>query len=149
MFDALSRLFTRPDQAERDPPDPKLAVAALLVHLTAVDGEVTDQECAKLRALLKERYELTDQEVADLVALATRKDHESVDYYAFTASLAQLEEAERLEIIRMMWEVVFTDAENHELEDNMVWRVAELIHVPARQRTILRNKVRRRMAGDS
>lgn len=147
MFDALSRLLTRPAETERQPPDPKLAVAALLVHLTAVDGEVTDAECATLRALLKERYDLTDREVADLVALATRKDRESVDYYAFTASLAQLEEVERIKIIEMMWELVFADAENHEMEDNMVWRVAELIHVPARQRTILRNKVRRRKSG--
>ncbi len=148
MFDALSRLFTRSAETESEPPDPRLAVAALLVHLTAVDGEVTDAECATLRALLQERYDLTERQVAELIALATRKDRESVDYYAFTASLARLEETERLEIIRMMWELVFADAENHELEDNMVWRVAELIHVPARQRTILRNKVRRQVAGD-
>jgi uncharacterized tellurite resistance protein B-like protein len=148
MFDALSRLFTRPDQAEHEPPDPQLAVAALLVHLTAVDGEVTDEECAKLRILLQERYDLTESQVAELIALATRKDRESVDYYAFTASLARLEEAERLRIIEMMWELVFADAEDHELEDNMVWRVAELIHISARQRTVLRARVRRRVTGE-
>ena len=27
----------------------------------------------------------------------------------------------------MMWQVVFADKDNHELEDNMVWRIAELI----------------------
>lgn len=143
MFDALSRLLRPAEDAAPEPPDPRLAVAALLVHLTAVDGEVTDAECATLREVLKKRYELSDHEVGELIALATRRDHESVDYYKFTASLAQLEEAERVEIIRMMWELVFADDENHEMEDNMVWRVAELIHVPARQRTILRNQVRR------
>ena len=43
----------------------------------------------------------------------------------------------------MMWNVVFVDDTNHELEDNMVWRVAELIGVSSRQRTILRNQARR------
>jgi uncharacterized tellurite resistance protein B-like protein len=38
----------------------------------------------------------------------------------------------------MMWQVVFADRKNHELEDNMVWRIAELIGVSTRDRTILR-----------
>jgi uncharacterized tellurite resistance protein B-like protein len=37
--------------------------------------------------------------------------------------------------------VVFADKQNHELEDNMVWRIAELIGVSGRDRTILRNQV--------
>jgi uncharacterized tellurite resistance protein B-like protein len=43
--------------------------------------------------------------------------------------------------------VVFADKKNHELEDNMVWRIAELIGVSARQRTILRNQMARGEAG--
>ena len=43
----------------------------------------------------------------------------------------------------MMWTVVFSDKKNHELEDNMVWRIAELIGVSSRDRTILRNQVGR------
>jgi uncharacterized tellurite resistance protein B-like protein len=39
--------------------------------------------------------------------------------------------------------VVFADNQNHELEDNMVWRIAELIGVSARQRTVLRNQMAR------
>ena len=146
MFDAISRLFARPGTDAAAPLDPQLAVAALLVHLTAVDGEVTDGERQVVVRLLKQRFALSDHEVAELVALATHRDQEAVDYYQFTAALSQLDEAERVEIIRMMWELVFADAENHEMEDNMVWRVAELIHVPARQRTILRNKAKRAAA---
>ena len=54
----------------------------------------------------------------------------------------QLEVEEKHAIINMMWQVVFVDQHNHELEDNMVWRVAELIGVSARERTMLRAEVR-------
>jgi uncharacterized tellurite resistance protein B-like protein len=64
-----------------------------------------------------------------------------VDFYHFTSAISSLPDEEKIEIIRMMWQVVFADHRNHELEDNMVWRIAELIHVPARQRTILRNQM--------
>ncbi|MEX0628684.1 MAG: TerB family tellurite resistance protein [Cucumibacter sp.] len=143
MFDAISRLFARQTNEPEGPLEPKLAVAALLVHLTAVDGTIGEDEREAVKRLLKERYDLTGAEVMALVALATRRDHESVDYYQFTAALSRLEEDERIAIIRTMWELVFTDARNHELEDNMVWRVAELIGISARQRTLLRNEVKR------
>ena len=75
---------------------------------------------------------------------AQKRDAESVDFYKFTSGLTQLDMGDRIEIIRMMWSVVFADRKNHELEDNMVWRIAELIGVSSRDRTILRNQIRGR-----
>jgi uncharacterized tellurite resistance protein B-like protein len=140
MFEAISRLFTQPQPTDQRH-EPKLAVAALLVHLAAVDGSVKDEEREAVKAALMDYYALEETEVDALIADATRRDSEAVDFYRFTSSLTALEEAERIEIIRMMWQVVFADKKNHELEDNMVWRIAELIGVSARQRTILRNQM--------
>jgi len=144
MFDAITKLFGgKSDDGEADPMlDPKLCSAALLVHLSAVDGEVSDSERKTIERILTDEYQLTNAEVADLVVLATQKDHEAVDFYAFTSTLNKLESEDKLNLIRMMWQVVFADSENHELEDNMVWRVAELIGVSSRDRTILRAEVR-------
>lgn len=141
MFDALSRLFAapKPDDA---PMDAKLAAAALLVHLSAIDGVVTNDEQKMIAGVLQDHFELDEHEVEKLVIEATRRDKDAIDFYQFTATLSKLEEEERINIIRLMWQVVFTDNQNHELEDNMVWRVAELIGVSARQRTILRNQVK-------
>jgi uncharacterized tellurite resistance protein B-like protein len=140
MFEAISRLFSKPKTAT-SAHDPKLAVAALLVHLAAVDGAVKDEERAALKSALTDYYELDEAEVETLIAEATRRDSEAVDFYRFTSALSTLDDNERIEIVRMMWQVVFADRKNHELEDNMVWRIAELIGVPARQRTILRNQM--------
>jgi len=142
MFDALSRLFAPTDDTPQGI-EPRLAVAALLVHLAAVDGAVKPAERAVITGALQDHYGLTEDEVARLVAEATRHDAESVDFYRFTSPIADLPDAEKLEIIRMMWQVVFADDKNHELEDNMVWRIAELIHVSARDRTVLRSQMAR------
>jgi uncharacterized tellurite resistance protein B-like protein len=142
MFDALTRLFARPEP-ETLGHDPKLSVAALLVHLAAVDGQVSAEEKTTIRKGLADTYGLNEAEVDSLVAEATRKDAEAVDFYRFTSGLSTLELEEKLEIIEMMWRIVFTDATNHELEDNMVWRVAELIGVSSRDRTVLRSRIAR------
>ncbi|MGJ8529457.1 TerB family tellurite resistance protein [Maritalea sp.] len=151
MFDAITRLLGVKTDGDMEDPllDPKLCAAALLVHLSAVDGQVSDDERKTIEKTLIENYQLSTAEVADLVVLATQKDQEAVDFYAFTATLNKLELDEKLNIIRMMWEVVFADNQNHELEDNMVWRVAELIGVSSRDRTVLRAQVRGETQSDS
>ncbi|MBN9307752.1 MAG: TerB family tellurite resistance protein [Devosia sp.] len=142
MFDALRSIFSRPD-ATMLSMEPKLAVAALLVHLAAIDGQVTEAERQALESTLMDYYGLNEGEVKKLIVEATRQDQESVDFYRFTSALTSLDNGEKLEIIRMMWQVVFADRRNHELEDNMVWRIAELIGVSARDRTVLRSQMAR------
>lgn len=142
MFETLRSIFQRPDATVLSM-EPKLATAALLVHLAAIDGTVSELERKALRGTLMDYYELSEAEVERLIAEATRRDQESVDFYRFTSALSSLDEAEKLEIIRMMWQVVFADKKNHELEDNMVWRIAELIGVSARDRTLLRTQMSR------
>ena len=140
MFEAITRLFQKPDDA-LSANDPKLAVAALLVHLAAVDGQVKDEERKAIKGALQDHYELDEAAVDRLVKEASLRDAESVDFYKFTSALSSLDNEDRIEIIRMMWTVVFADKSNHELEDNMVWRIAELIGVSARDRTVLRNQI--------
>ncbi|WP_428688058.1 TerB family tellurite resistance protein, partial [Roseibium sp.] len=69
-------------------------------------------------------------------------DEEAVDLYGFTSVLKRTtDEAERLAIVEMMWEIVYADGHVHEFEDNTIWRVAELLGVSTRDRMSLRHKV--------
>jgi uncharacterized tellurite resistance protein B-like protein len=142
MFDAITRLFSQPERDDRQF-EPRVAVAALLVHLAAVDGSINAEERKAITGALQDHYGLDEGEVAKLVAEATRRDADAVDFYTFTSALSSLEQEDRVEVVRMMWQVVFADKKNHELEDNMVWRIAELIGVSARQRTVMRNQMAR------
>ncbi|KFC68596.1 Tellurite resistance protein TerB [Devosia sp. LC5] len=140
MFEAITRLFNKPENALSDH-DPKLAVAALLVHLASVDGQANEAERRAIKGALMDYYSLDEAAVDQLMEQAALRDAEAVDFYKFTSALSSLEAKDRIEIVRMMWMVVFADSKNHELEDNMVWRVAELIGVSSRDRTILRNQI--------
>ena len=140
MFEAITRLFNRPETG-LDKNDPRLSVAALLVHLAAVDGQMKDAERTAIKGALQEHYDLDEATVDKLVKDAALRDAEAVDFYTFTAAITQLEMEDRIEIVRMMWMVVFADKKNHELEDNMVWRIAELIGVSGRDRNVLRNQI--------
>jgi uncharacterized tellurite resistance protein B-like protein len=115
--------------------DPRIAAAALLFHVMNADGVRHDEEWRRIRELLAEAYDLTETEIDELAQAGEAADLEAVDLYQFTSVLKRHLDAEaRIEFIRVMWEVVFADGELHELEDNTLWRVAELIGVDRRDR---------------
>ncbi len=150
MFQNLKTLFSELTHSPSDEPafaanDYRLAVAALLVHMIAVDGTVTNDERTHLLTVLKTYYELGDDEAATLVAAARERDEEAVDLYGFTSLLKrQLDEDGRRKVVEMMWDIAFADGTLHEFEDNTIWRVAELLGISSRDRIALRQKVEAR-----
>ena len=149
MLNALRRFISDmsiPDAPPRSD-DERLAAAALLVHIMNIDGTVSREECRKLSELVKDRFELSKEEADKLIDAATIADRNAVDLYGFTTVLkAKLDEAGRSRVIEMMWEMVFADGEVHEFEDNVVWRVAELLGVPTRDRIRMKQLARGRVA---
>lgn len=147
MFDLLKKFIadtaSRPDDdttfAETDY---RLATAALLIHVANVDGKVDAAERMRLREVIEERFGLDDAATSRLIARAEASDKEAVDFFHFTNVLKRsLDEAGRQKIIEMMWDVVFADGDVTEFEENVVWRVAELLGVSTRDRVMLRQKV--------
>lgn len=122
--------------------DKKLAAAALMVHVIAADGIITQDEEDRFNAVLKEHYTVTDAETETLFNAAKLAQNDAVDIYRFTSILKnEMDESERLALVEDLWEMVYADGEVHEFEDNVVWRVAELIGIQARERMVLKQRV--------
>lgn len=147
MLDAirtfLSEMSGSAEKKEFGDYDYRLAAAALLFHVIAVDGVVSQQERDKLAEVLMRRYELDRQGVQKLIAAAETADNEAIDLYGFTHILKQhLDAAGRRRIVELMWTLVYADGSAHEFEDNVVWRVAELLGVSSQERIHLKQVVR-------
>jgi uncharacterized tellurite resistance protein B-like protein len=96
----------------------------------------------KLRSVLKQAFTLDDAATEELIAKATAAEQESVDLYHFTHALNRaLDEPGRARVIEMMWEIVYADGRRDELEDNLLWRAADLLGVSARERIDLRRRI--------
>jgi uncharacterized tellurite resistance protein B-like protein len=147
MFEAFRHFIAEFSDGARHPnefadDDYRLAAAAMLVHAAAIDGELSQAERDKLHAVIKERFDLDDAATDALVSQATEAEHEAVDLYHFTSLLNRsLNEAGRARIVEMMWEIVYADGERDELEDNLIWRAADLLGVSPQERIELRRRV--------
>ena len=123
--------------------DPHVAAAALMMFVIDADGLRTEAERARLREALAEAYGLAGAALDSVVSAGEAAHREAVDLFAFTSVLNRgLDEAAKAEFVCILWEIVYADGELHELEDNMVWRIAELVGVSQRERVTLRRRVR-------
>ena len=125
--------------------DPRVAAAALMFQIMEADGVRDVAEHAQMRAALAEAYKLSGRDLEKVVAAGDAAQREAIDLFSFTSVLnRELDDDAKREFIGILWEMVYADGELHELEDNMVWRVAELIGVSQRERVEMRQMVRRR-----
>lgn len=135
------RGLSGPSADRFDDDDPQVAAAALLFHVSEADGVSSPQEEEALRALLAQEYGL-DARQAHAVEEAGRKaDADAVDLFRFTNVLMRhLSEEQRVRFVELLWEIVYVDGDVHELEDNLVWRVSELLGVSSRDRMLTKRE---------
>jgi uncharacterized tellurite resistance protein B-like protein len=121
--------------------DPRVAAAALMYHVMDADGDRQDVEWERVKQLLSQSYGISGAELDRLVKAGEQADNEAIDLYAFTSVLKRsLDDQARKDFIGMMWEIVYADGELHEMEDNTIWRIAELIGVESRDRVEAKRK---------
>jgi len=147
MFESFRNFVAEFVDGEKHPSqfaddDYRLAAVALLVHAAAIDGDMSQSERDKLHAVVKRRFSLDEASTDELIDKATLAEHESVDLYHFTSLLNRvLDEEGRARVIEMMWEIVYADGRRDELEDNLLWRAADLLGVSQQERIELRQRI--------
>jgi uncharacterized tellurite resistance protein B-like protein len=144
LFTFLKSIAAQDDgPAAADPDDPRVAVAALLIHLMDADGVRTENEVGRLRALIGEAYGLSLEETEKLIAAGEFADKNAIDFYRFTKVVEKkLDREARRDFVAMMWEMVLADRMIGELEDHVLWRIAELIGIEQAERIAIRQNVR-------
>ena len=125
---------TKPQHHFRDD-DYRLAAAALLIHVSTIDGEASSAERDKLHSVLQSRFNLDDEVTAELIDEATAADRDAVDLYHFTSLISRsLDEEGRRRIVEMMWEIIYADGRVSEFEENVIWRASDLLGISSRER---------------
>jgi uncharacterized tellurite resistance protein B-like protein len=151
MLDRLHRLLTgRPPQAQgaaHSFEERQLAAAALMVEAATMDDSFDAAERERIAALVQERFALSPEEARDLVTEAERAASASVEWHGFTRAIKEgFDQAERVELIEMLWEVAYADGELHDYEASLLRRVAGLLYVSDRDSGEARQRVLARLA---
>ncbi len=149
MFEKISRFLQEMagDEGGRQqqPDDARIAVVALCFQVMEADGRISDSEQKRLRDLLSDKYGIDGESLDDLIEAGEAAGSEAVDFYRFTSDVKRhLDEEQRIGLISLLWDIAYADGTRSEIEDNVVWRIAELMGVSDRDRVLERQAAKQR-----
>jgi uncharacterized tellurite resistance protein B-like protein len=107
-----------------------MATAILLVDVARADDRFSEAEFERVISLITRHFQLTIEEAASLINLADEKADQLISVHELTQLLhGNLDEAEKSEVVRLLWEVAYADGELDKHEDSLVLKISDLLHV--------------------
>lgn len=109
----------------------QLATAALLVEMSRADGKVEVDEQAAIARALRKAFEIDDDKTAELIRLAESEIADATCYHQFTSLINKnFSKQQKVQVVEMLWEVAYADAEMEKYEEHLLRRLSDLIYVP-------------------
>jgi uncharacterized tellurite resistance protein B-like protein len=109
----------------------QLACAALMIEILYADYSVDENELSSLRRVLQDNFNLNKEEAENLIQLAEEERAQATDYYQFTSLINEFyTQQQKRELVTRLWQMAYADHSIHKLEEHLVRRLADLLHVP-------------------
>jgi uncharacterized tellurite resistance protein B-like protein len=109
----------------------QLATAVMLVEVMRADASFHAGEREAVQAALRDKFALTGDEALALAELAEATAHQATDLFTFTSRINErFDMPQKLRMVEHMWHVAYADGHLSEYERHVLWRIADLLHVP-------------------
>lgn len=124
----------------------QIAAAALLVEAAQMDDDFDARERRKVLELVTDRFNLSRDESLSLLAAAEERVAHANQLHGFTRVVNKaFDQAERVELLEMLWEVTYADGQLHDYEASLMRRLTGLLHVSDRESAAARNRALARL----
>ena len=116
-------------QSQGQKHDPlSLATAAVLLETAYADGEFTPAEDGDVVGYLQRAFNLGAEEARELLDAANELRNRTIDHFALTNYIRKNSPLpERIEIVKTMWRVVYSDGKLTDYENYLVRKLADLL----------------------
>ncbi|MBW2411210.1 MAG: TerB family tellurite resistance protein [Deltaproteobacteria bacterium] len=136
MIDKLKRFFNKPqpkgtpDAGQASEHDVRVAVCALFVEMARIDKKFTPAEMEMIISILRDKYGLSGEHADALIAEADRELEQSVDLWQFARQINEnYSTEEKIEIIEILWQMVFVDGKMDEYEHYLMNKLKNLLRL--------------------
>ena len=108
----------------------RLAIGALLLEMTHMDGEVWPEQRKAVEAAVLDHFDLEEEEVKELLALSEAERTDSTDYFQFTSLINDAyTQDEKVRLVELLWQIAYANESLHKYEEHMVRKIADLLHI--------------------
>ena len=135
----FKKLFTK--QKKENKNNKNILIAALLIHAAKIDENYTDVEKKIIKKALIDLNNIIPDEAEELIKQAEKKEEEQNQIIEFTSEIKKYSLKYRLNIIEIIWKIVYSDTSADVYESNLIRRVCGLLYVSDKDNGIIKNKV--------
>ncbi len=113
---------------EQDPV--RLATAAVLLDIAYADGTFTPAEDGNVVGYLERAFSLDEEMARELIRAAEEIRGKTIDHFALTNFIRKSASlSERIEIVKTMWRISYSDGRLTEYENYLVRKLADLLGI--------------------
>jgi uncharacterized tellurite resistance protein B-like protein len=111
-----------------------------------MDGDFDAAERARVLELVTERFALNRAESESLLAAAEDRVAHASQLHGFTRVVNKaFDHAARIELMEMLWEIIYTDGDLHDHEASLMRRLTGLLHISDRESAAARTRALARL----
>ena len=122
-----------------------IMVAALLVHAAKMDENYTEIERKIIERALIDFTHLPKKKIEEILNLAEKKEQDSNQILEFTQEIKKNNMRFRLQIIELLWKIIYSDGIADQYETNLIRRVCGLLYISDKDSGTIKLKVKNSM----
>tara|TARA_Y100000591_G_C21797937_1_gene680439 strand:- start:77 stop:493 length:417 start_codon:yes stop_codon:yes gene_type:complete len=103
-------------------------IAALLIHAAKIDEKYSKEEEEIIEKTLLS-LEASKEELESLIDKAKKCEEDANQILEFTKEIKNLEEADKVKIIRSLWRIIYSNNDADIYETNLMRRLAGLLYI--------------------
>ena len=121
--------------------DKNVLVAALLIHAAKIDENYTDIEKNIIKKALINLNNINSDKAEEIIKSAEKKEEESNQIVEFTKEIKNYSMEYRLNVIEVIWKIVYSDGTSDSYESNLIRRICGLLYVSDKDSGFIKTKI--------
>ena len=118
-----------------------ILILALLIHAAKIDENYTENEKIIIKKVIMDLNKVNSDQADELINLAEKKEEESNQIVEFTKEIKNYSMEYRLNVIEVIWKIVYSDGTSDSYESNLIRRICGLLYIPDKENGIIKTKV--------
>jgi len=119
-----------------------MKIAALLIHAAKIDEEYTDEEDKIIKETLID-LGANEKELNILMINAKKKEEESNQILNFTKEVKSMSEKEKVNIIKSLWKIVYSNKKADMYEANLMRRLSGLLYIDSKTMGDIKEQIKK------
>jgi uncharacterized tellurite resistance protein B-like protein len=124
----------------------ELSITTLFIHAAKLDGIYSEIEKETIIKCVKKFFIAEDEYIKELISECEILEENKNQILHLTQEVKKLDYAERLKIIEMLIEIIYSDRTIHEFEDNLIRRVAGLTYIESADLGAIKIKIKKKLS---